>query len=299
MKSVGASMQLTISGHSTALFSTWIFIEEWRLLFDAGDGVMSNLMHRSRKIRNVAISHADRDHIFGLLQLNHHNSGHNLESVLYPRQARSIERMRDFAWSFDRETAGKYEWQPVEPGQTYPLSNELGLRPIRNSHLARMGDDVRSLGYVVMRRYRRLKEEFEGLPQTELRRIGTEKGSHYLTEAREEPLLAYSGDTGLLPADTWMGAKTLIHEATFLREGEVEEGWPGHEHSTLDQVLPMAREASPDRLIIHHVSSRYRMGEVSAEVRRLSKELGISFPIWVFPPGETVEDLLSKPPIWE
>ncbi len=33
--------RLTLVGHSTALFSTWFFVEELRLLLDAGDGVMA------------------------------------------------------------------------------------------------------------------------------------------------------------------------------------------------------------------------------------------------------------------
>jgi ribonuclease Z len=202
-------------------------------------------------------------------------------------------------WRFDRATAEKYAWVPIQPGETYELSNELSLRPIRNSHLSRMGDEVRSVGYVVLRRFRKLKDEFIGLAQDELRRIGTEKGSYFLSEAHEEPLLAYSGDTGILPASTWEGAKTLIHEATFLRKGEVEEGWPGHEHCSLDEVLPMARDASPERLILHHVSSRYKIGEIVSEIHRLASELRIPFPIWVIPPGETVHDLLSKRPVWE
>lgn len=292
------SQHLTLTGHSTALFSTWLFLDEWRLLLDAGDGVMSHLMHRSRRIRMIAVSHADRDHIFGLLQLNHHNSGHNLESVLYPADARSIERIQEFAWRFDRETADKYQWLPVREGESHQLNNELAVRPVANSHLSRMGDQARSFGYVVVRQYRKLKAEYIGLPQEELRRIGTEKGSAYLSEQHEEPLLAYSGDTGVLPPDTWMGAKTIIHESTWLREGEIEENWPGHEHSTMPATLRMARDAAPERLVLHHLSGRYRMGEIAYEVRREAGELGIQFPIWVIPPGETVEDLFAKEPVY-
>jgi ribonuclease BN (tRNA processing enzyme) len=162
-----------------------------------------------------------------------------------------------------------------------------------------MPGENRSVGYVVMRRFRKLKDEFVGLGQDELRKIGTERGSHFLSEAHEEPLLAYSGDTGVMAPDYWLGAKILIHEATFLREGEVEEGWPGHEHSTMPEVLRMARDAAPEALILHHISSRYRIGEVAFEVRKLASELGLQFPIWALPPGETVEDLLSRPPLWE
>ena len=61
-----AYMQLTITGYSTALFSTWYFVEEWGVLFDAGDGLISALLQKSRKIDHVFISHADRDHLTGL-----------------------------------------------------------------------------------------------------------------------------------------------------------------------------------------------------------------------------------------
>jgi ribonuclease Z len=293
------SQNLTITAHSTALFSTWIFIEEWRLLFDAGDGVMSHLMHRARKIKNVALSHADRDHIFGLAQINHHDAGHGLEHVFYPRQARSIEVLRDFVWRFDRATADQYEWIGIDPDATYLLSPGLALRPVRNTHLSRMGDEIRSVGYVVLRQFRKLKAEFESASQEELRKIGTDKGSDFLSEPREEALLAYSGDTGVMSPDTWLGAKTLIHEATFLRAGEVEEGWPGHEHSTLDEVLPMAQEAGVERLVLHHLSTRYPIGEIVSEIRRLADDLKLGFPVWAILPGETVDDLLSKRPIWE
>jgi ribonuclease Z len=52
---------MTITGYSTALFATWYFVEEWGVLFDAGDGLISALLQKSRKIDQVFISHADRD----------------------------------------------------------------------------------------------------------------------------------------------------------------------------------------------------------------------------------------------
>ncbi|WP_315814720.1 hypothetical protein [Paraflavitalea speifideaquila] len=42
-------MQFTITGYSTALFSTWYFIEELGLLFDAGDGVSAGLLQKAGK----------------------------------------------------------------------------------------------------------------------------------------------------------------------------------------------------------------------------------------------------------
>ncbi len=59
------NQRLTITAYSTALFSTWYFIEEWGLLFDAGEGLISALLQKSRKVDHVFISHADREHITG------------------------------------------------------------------------------------------------------------------------------------------------------------------------------------------------------------------------------------------
>lgn len=54
-------MHLTLTASSSALFSTWFFIEEFGALFDAGDGVSAALMQRSRKVKHVFVTHADRD----------------------------------------------------------------------------------------------------------------------------------------------------------------------------------------------------------------------------------------------
>ncbi len=80
-------MNLTITGYSTALFSTWYFIEELGLLFDAGDGVTAGLLQKSRKVKNILISHADRDHITGLLQFNQLNARDGLPVIHFPKDS--------------------------------------------------------------------------------------------------------------------------------------------------------------------------------------------------------------------
>lgn len=50
-------MKYKISAFSTALFSTWINVEELNLLIDAGDGLTAGLLQKSRKIKNVFITH--------------------------------------------------------------------------------------------------------------------------------------------------------------------------------------------------------------------------------------------------
>jgi len=283
--------RLTITGYSTALFSTWIFLEEMRLLFDAGDGVMAGLMHKSGKIRHIAMSHADRDHVYGLMQVNHHCAHRGMEGLFFPAESGFFKGMREACYRFDRETVEGFPWIPVLPGDEFELTPELGLRVVESSHIPMPG---KSVGYIVTRKFRKLKQEFVGLPQAEFERIGREKGSDYLTEPRSEPLVGFSGDTGVLHPDQWRGCKLLIHEATFLREEEMEVEREGYEHSLLADVLAMARDAQVERLLLIHFSSRYKVSEVEGAVRDECEKLGLTIPVHIIPPGRLVHDALAR-----
>lgn len=284
-------MSYTITGHSTALFSTWIFVEEIRLLFDCGDGVMAGLMHKSGKIRHIAMSHADRDHVYGLMQVNHHCARKGLEELFYPEASGFFKGMREACYRFDRETVDAYPWTPVRQGDELDLTPELGLRVVHSSHIPFPN---KSLGYIVTRKFRKLKPEFVGLPQSEFERIGREKGSDFLTEPRTEPLIGFSGDTGVCPPEQWAGCKLLIHEATFLQDEDIEMERAGYQHSLLNEVLKMAQQAKVERLLLIHFSSRYRTPEIEDAVRTGAEHLGIDFPVHILPPGRTVHNALSQ-----
>jgi ribonuclease Z len=283
--------RLTITGYSTALFSTWIFLEEMRLLFDAGDGVMSGLMHKSGKIRHVAMSHADRDHVYGLMQVNHHCAHRGLEALFYPREAGFFKGMREACYKFDRETVDAFPWVQCMPGDEFDLTPELMLRVVESNHIPSPG---RSVGYIVHRRFRKLKQEFVGLAQADFEKIGREKGSDFLTEPRTEPLVGFSGDTGVMHPNQWRGCRLLIHEATFLKEEEIELEREGYQHSVLGDVLKMAQGAEIDRLLLIHFSSRYRTPEIEAAVREEAAAIGLTIPVHIIPPGRIVHNALER-----
>ena len=89
-------MKLTITGFSTALFSTWYFIEELGLLFDCGDGASSGLLQKARKVKHAFISHADRDHLTGLLQFNQLNARQGFPKIYFPRDSGSFPFLKEF-----------------------------------------------------------------------------------------------------------------------------------------------------------------------------------------------------------
>src|ERR1700712_4282787 len=127
-------MKLTITGYSTALFSTWYFIEELGLLFDAGDGVTAALLQKARKVENVFISHADRDHITGLLQFNQLNSRAGFPKIFFPFNSGSFPAMEAFSKQFDPHVAGSV-WNPIKENEHIQIKEDFFIQPVRNNHV--------------------------------------------------------------------------------------------------------------------------------------------------------------------
>ena len=132
------SRDLTITGYSTAMFSTWYFCDEMGILFDCGDGVCSGLVQKARKIKHVFISHADRDHLAGVLQFNQLNGRPGSQ------------------------------WIPIEPGFEIRVREDLAVSAIENRHVPPESGVTKSLSYRVETISRKLKPELVGKPGSEI-----------------------------------------------------------------------------------------------------------------------------------
>ncbi|RYG16693.1 RNAse Z [bacterium] len=285
---------MKIAAYSTALYSTWIFIEELRLLFDAGDGVAAMLEGKGRKAKTVALTHSDRDHVTGLLQLQQLHVRHNGLRVLYPADSRGIPLLADFCRRFDPWAGPYVNWERVLPDERVGLEGDLVLVPVQNTHIP--GKEVRSLGYKIVRRVRKLKPELVGTPGEVLATMDRDAA----TDEIERPVLAFSGDTGPMEPDTWRDQPILIHEATFLRQSDVERGPERTQlHSCLDEVLDLARAAKPERLILTHLSPRYHEDEAREAIAQMAAEMRVTCPIWLVPPSRVVWDVFQEAEVWK
>jgi len=309
-------MHLTITGYSTALFSTWYFLEEWGILFDAGEGLISSLLQKSRKIDQVFISHADRDHLTGLLQLNQLNARPGFPVIHYPKDSSSFRALEKFSKEFDPQVSGTV-WEPVTEGDEIFIAKDLLVRPIRNSHVPADRHIIRSLGYQVIQTRKKLRPEYAHLTGEQLRQLAEQQGRDSFSMEVRTNLLAYSGDTPVEDGDKWNNTSILIHEATFLGNGEDikvrdygvtgrgeghDRGGSGHPapgkvHSTLEEVMEMVSGIHIGQLILGHFSSRYSPDEIVKAVRGLCSRYAISIPVRLVLPGETVFDLLAKEPV--
>lgn len=291
-------MNLTISGYSTALFSTWYFIEEWGLLLDAGDGVISALLQKSRKIKHIFLTHADRDHITGLLQLNQLNARPGFPKIYYPKDSLSIAALGEFSKRFDRQVEAT-EWIGIDENSAIEVKKNIWVQPVKNNHVITAGPLAKSFGYLVQQRKQKLKREYLHLSQPQIIELRNKIGEENLTYEVSENLLAYSGDTPVENFNIWNNTPILIHESTFLSSNVFTEDDPrNNKHSLLEDVLKAVSKINIQLLILGHFSSRYTATEIDDCIIKSCRQYHISFPVIRLLPGECVHDIIHTKPVY-
>lgn len=280
----------SITGFSTALFATWYFVESYKVLFDCGDGVCAGLLQKARKIKHVFISHADRDHITGLLQFQQLNGRPGL-SIHYPRDSGSFPALADFTAKFDPHMSGT-KWQPRVADDEVQVRDNLVVRAIENSHVPTDGKQIKSLSYAVQAISRKLKPEFTRHTGNEIASIRKTLGADAITDESRSTELIYSGDTPVESDGRYNGAKVLIHEATFLTCDEIEPDNPKrNKHSSLDAVMEMVKDSEIETLILGHFSSRYSNEQIDDAIKREIARCGIKIPVKRIYRGAIARDL--------
>ena len=286
-------MKPRLRGSSTALFSTWYLAEQWGLMLDCGDGASAALMHKARKVRHLFLSHADRDHIAGLLAFQQLYGGPNL-TIHHPADSGTFPALAAFCRNFDPHIRGT-RWQAITDGDVVPIGRGLSVRARENSHIRGLRPGIRSLGYFVERSVRKLRPEHEGRTGTEIADLRRSLGEEAVTREVRSLALAYSGDTGVLSDGRYAEADVLIHEATFIdRADGGSVGRDRFRHSALDDVLAMAAEDRPGHLVLGHFSGRYDAERIERAVREGIAAHGIGCPVSLLMPGATDHDILTR-----
>jgi len=292
-------MKYKISAYSTALFSTWINVEELNLLIDAGDGLTAGLLQKSRKIKNVFITHPDRDHLSGLPQFIQLNSRDGFPKIHYPKDSGSFPAMNSFLTKFDPHVSLS-SWIGIEDKSRIEIKKNIEVEAIRNEHVKSPLGVHKSLSYKVFEIKHKLKSEFLSKSGNEIKEIVDMNGRDFITERVESNTLSFSGDTPVDDYSKWDGSKVLIHEATFLKnEGDTQIESRGNKHSRIEEVLKMVKEIEVGSLILNHFSSRYSKEEIDKTVIKLIDELKIQIPVFLIYPGEIKRDILRTKPINE
>jgi len=286
-------MNFTISGYSTALFSTWYFIEELDLLFDAGDGVVAGLTQKAGKVKHIFISHADRDHLTGLLQFVQLNSRDGFPRIYYPADSGSFSALQNFSSVFDPHK-NPATWIPITAYDRIEIAKDIYVKPVVNEHVRHTPGQTKSLSYIVEKDKQKLRPAFSGLSGNEIATLRKTNGDDYVMETKIEKILAYSGDTPIENDGRWDDVQVLIHEATFLQSTDVADfETRGNKHSTLDDVMEMTSKLPLKMLILGHFSARYHSDVINQKIVELCHQHQIQFPVYRLLPGEIYRNVLE------
>ncbi len=148
---------------------------------------------------------------------------------------------------------------PMVPGDRAAMDSGLAVRAFRTHH------PVPSLGYLFVRRIKKLKAQHAGLTGDEIRRRRRAGEDGDLFEERERVELAYATDTlvGVLDREPELyRARVLILECTFLDDRKPVDVARAGCHIHLDEIVERADRFENEALVLMHFSQGYKPDEV-------------------------------------
>lgn len=143
-----------------------------------------------------------------------------------------------------------HEIVSIEPEQEIEVKNNVYLRAIETSHTAP------SLGFAVIERRSKLKDEFRDFPQEQLRELKS-RGIE-ITRTIEIPLVAYTGDTEPGPflfREEFVSAKVVLSECTFFESDHRSRAKIG-KHLHINDLAALLRVWKAENVVLAHVSRR-------------------------------------------
>ena len=265
---------LTIEGYSRAAVQSYWRIPELKLGFDLGGSPWSFM-----GTQTFFITHPHLDHMAALPVYVARRRMMKMDPPTIYVPLDVVEPVQRMLRSWQRLDRGRMHCDlvGVSPGDEIQLSREHVVTVFQTVHT------VPSVGYLVWDRRKKLKSEYQGLAQDEIRDIRL-SGEEVSEEVRV-PLVCYTGDTAPAGFDNYppvMEADVLITELTFFRPEHRKEKIHKFGHTHLDDLIERADRFKNNLIILAHFSTRYNERQIRKAVeRRLPPELKDRVHLWL------------------
>jgi len=263
--------------------------DEFRFMVDCGEGTQRQILRSGvgfKRLNHILLTHGHLDHILGLAgMLSTFMRWEAIEEVNIYGSRHTMDRVSDLINGV--VLRGNIPPMPlnmleIRPGlifqskhfdiQAFPVdhrgSSSLGYRFIEKSHRPFLSDIAEALG-VPNGPCRRDLVQGQAITLPDGRVIQPED---VLSEERPGVNLVIVGDVGKPEKlhEHVAGADVMVIEATYLAEDTEMAQTFGH--STAADVARLALEAGVGKLILTHVSRRYRDDDILAEARAIFPE---------------------------
>lgn len=264
-----------ISGYSRAGLKTCIIMQDLNIVFDYGYAD-----ERAYSMTNKLISHGHMDHI-GALHTDYSSRRlNNLEKMvkyIMPLQCIKPYKMLVSAYSHmnigkcetyinminklsDTDIIGAEECTDIK----VHLENELYCTSFEMEHW------VKSYGYIIYRKSKRLKEEYKDLDWKKIKEL--KNNGIELSYEHYEPLVGYTGDTtieGVLLHKEFLSVPLLIMECTGFKKEDIIECQIG-KHIHIDDINKNYKMFNNKKILLFHFSQKYRdISEIEFFINKL------------------------------
>ena len=262
--------ELNISIFSKALYSSWCYVPQHKILFDCGEGAATAIGNSLANIERIFIGHNHGDHTLGLpsivgcrnsgrgISRNKETQDHNKPlTIYYPKDNTHINALFDFVMGRNANYLRyKIIFVGIEDGFELDLGNKQYIRAFSMYHQK----NASTLGYVIYENRNRLKPEFRGQDIPSLLKNGLSKDA--INESYRANLFAYCLDAYDIKdySQLW-DCKDVIMDCTFMNEKDRDD----MTHFTLDEAYKICKDNGVKKMYAAHLPGRYDSNEVAKE----------------------------------